>query len=116
MIIRIEKTIKSQNHFVGKHWSVKNKDSKEWEELIWAELNGKIPWAKKKMAVKIRSVRKKLIDISNLWGGIKGLLDAIVRLGLIIDDSPQYLDLEVMQVKACGQEPGKTVVEIMEAG
>jgi Holliday junction resolvase RusA-like endonuclease len=52
---------------------------------------------KRKMSVVITSYRKRLLDLDNLVGGAKPLIDALCDMGLIVDDSPDWLDLEVKQ-------------------
>lgn len=50
-----------------------------------------------KKKVKIISYRKRKIDPENCTGGFKPLLDALVYNGLILDDSPKYIELETEQ-------------------
>ena len=47
--------------------------------------------------MKITSIRKRRLDLDNLWGGVKQLVDACKMLKLILDDSPAYLRLECEQ-------------------
>ena len=57
--------------------------------------------------------RKKLLDKDNLYGGIKPLLDALVRLEFIVDDSAKWIDLDVTQEKS--NDP-QTVISIESLG
>ncbi len=50
--------------------------------------------------VTMTAERKRLLDKDGLYGGIKPVLDALVRLELIVDDSPAWIDLEVRQEKS----------------
>ena len=52
---------------------------------------------KHKFKLQIISYRKKLLDKDNLYGGCKGLIDALISEGFIFDDSPEYIDLTVEQ-------------------
>jgi hypothetical protein len=45
----------------------------------------------------IISYRRRVLDKDNLYGGVKPIVDAIRDLDLIVDDSPQWLDLTVDQ-------------------
>lgn len=111
IFIAVRKPIESQNKWVGRHWSVKHKATKDWETEIFAALNGKIQKAKGKMKLKVQSYRKRLLDEQNLWGGLKPTLDAMKRLGLIVDDSPKWLEMSVGQKV----QPGEyTVIELEE--
>lgn len=53
----------------------------------------------------------KQLDQDGLAGGCKILLDALVRSGWLVDDSPEWLEVEFRQAK--GRE-NKTVVEVCE--
>ena len=50
-----------------------------------------------KFKLTIISYRKKKLDLDNLYGGVKQLLDACSDEKLIWDDAPKYLDLKVEQ-------------------
>ena len=50
--------------------------------------------------VTITAERKRLLDKDGLYGGIKPVLDALVRLEFIVDDSPEWIDLDVQQEKS----------------
>ena len=50
--------------------------------------------------IKITSYRAQLItDSSNLVGGAKGLVDAMVKVGLMLDDSDRWVHIEYFQEK-----------------
>ena len=53
----------------------------------------------RKRSMEIRCFRAKLLDVDNLIGGTKLLTDAIKEVGLIWDDSPEYIDSRVTQLK-----------------
>jgi len=54
---------------------------------------------------------RRLLDEDNLHGGAKPLIDCLKEAGLIHDDSPRWIDLEVKQELApAGQE--RTEIEI----
>ena len=53
----------------------------------------------KKRKVEIRSFRVRVLDLDNLIGGAKLLTDSLKELGLIWDDSPDYIDLSVTQFR-----------------
>jgi Holliday junction resolvase RusA-like endonuclease len=112
MIISVSKPILSRNQFDGRHWYRKHKETQSWEAEIFAALLGKIKKARGPMRVKITSYRKRLLDMDNLWGGGKLLVDAMKRLGLILNDTPKLLNLEYTQkVQKAGQG---TIIEIEE--
>lgn len=115
MIIRLDMGIRSRNILDRWNHGARKKHRKEWEKNIWAECNGKPPKATGKVKLVITSVREKFLDTDNLWGGVKDLLDAMQDLGVILNDNPTMLELDVRQIKSQGQRSGQTILEIVEA-
>jgi hypothetical protein len=132
----LTKPLRSLNTFNGgRHWASKNKhwrEAPEWE--LWLRstegLGFVIPHGNKKRRVVVTRVlhgRERLWDDENLYGGsVKPLNDALVRLGWLRDDTPQWRELELRQVKAtelsghpCAEllkKTARTIVEIHELG
>lgn len=77
----------SQNQLQEWHWRKRHKRGKAFE--FWARAHGHgIPAATGHRFVKLMSYRKQRCkDIANLIGGSKGILDSLVRCGLLLDDS-----------------------------
>lgn len=46
------------------------------------------------------SGREKEMDHANMVGGAKGMVDAMVRVGLLVDDSPKWFEAEYLQVRS----------------
>ncbi len=106
----------------------KHRDSLEgivWAELVTTGQKHLIPWPP---ATRQRSARNndraprmttlratrygtRKLDRINLWGGFKALVDVLTRLGLIFDDSEQWLDDDYKQEKANRGE-SRTELEI----
>ena len=40
------------------------------------------------------------MDHANLIGGMKGVVDAMARVGLLVDDSPKWFEAEYLQVRS----------------
>jgi len=53
-----------------------------------------------KMHVQIHIAHKQLFDPDNLVGATKVILDALREIHVLYDDSPKFLELEVMQQKS----------------
>lgn len=81
------------------HWSSYYREKKAWGWHILAELKGKPPAASERMRLRITSYRKNLLDQDNLAGGCKPLIDAIKDLKLLVDDGPEWVEVEFEQVK-----------------
>lgn len=50
-----------------------------------------------KMRLVVRCFRKRLLDTDNLYASLKPVLDSMVSLNLLHDDSEKFLSLEVSQ-------------------
>jgi len=93
--------IESRNYYDSKHWSARYKDSQQWEKLIksWCVKRDIDRVAKTKKKIIFYSQRVRFLDDDNLTGGFKGMRDAIKRVGLIVDDSPKWLETKYLQLK-----------------
>lgn len=88
--------IMSQNTRDSLHWSKRNRDTKKAEGMI--RLRPRAPKANGMRDVWITSYRsQRCADIANLIGGAKGLIDAIVRAGLLVDDSDKFAHIHYEQ-------------------
>lgn len=104
----------SPNRLRGKHWGVKKQLGDYWSSLVRAEiLPQKCPVRKRKAVVVLHHSR--LYDKDNAYASVKPVVDALTRWGLIVDDSKEWLDLEVQQAK-CLHKQRHTVIEIEPAG
>ena len=104
----------SNNKLLRTHWAVRRKLKVYYmDEIVTAMIDGGFTdYAEGKRTCEVTSHRKRLLDPDNLTGGIKMLLDALVELKLLKDDSPKWCDLKVGQKKA---RTPKTVIELKEA-
>jgi len=62
--------------------------------------------------VRITSYRRRLLDFDNLTGGCKYFLDSCKYSGLIPDDRPQDIAVEVVQVKVKSKADERTEITI----
>lgn len=86
MIFAILYNIPSQNKRDAQHWAVRHRETKKVQNLVTYSAH-MLPKASGPRCLHIMSYRKQRIaDQSNYAGGAKGLVDAIVRSGLLIDD------------------------------
>ncbi len=114
-MIRIEckKRVWSQNESAKAHWATRLKEKKDWRRLICALclVNGPCKKPTGKRHVSVVSYRCKLLDIPNLWGGLKETFDALVDLHLIADDRPEFAEFTVRQ-EQCRKDQERTVIDI----
>lgn len=105
----IEREPKSLNARVVNVGASRWRYAKDRDAWIWlirlARLKLKIPPAKRLRRMTLTRVYangQRAIDVDNLSGGMKSLVDAIVREGLVRNDNPTWLELHH------DQEPGTT--------
>jgi hypothetical protein len=127
-MLRLEfnKPLISVNKLLRSHWSVRHRLKEEWRELIGNAILLQGNKAKEylicepsKRRVRIVVYKKgTLFDVDNLYAACKVIIDAMKcktnefgmkSYGLIYDDSAQYLDLKIEQVKA---KENKIIIEI----
>jgi len=107
----------SLNRVLRMHWAVKSKETVKWMNVLLQVPGGerrKLQDAAKakqrvKMTITLHNARQ--FDRDNAYGAVKVVVDAIKAAGLIYDDRPAYLDLEVNQVKST-RKAKKTVIEL----
>ena len=92
-----------------------------WQSEVWACGQKKARDAQTaflirptKMRLKITLLKPRLYDADNAAAGAKPLMDACKNLHLIHDDSPRWLELEIVQQQAPRHRP-VTIVELEPA-
>jgi len=82
------------NQYVGRHWSVGHRMKRTDNRTLWIATQAQqTPKAAGKRRISIHVVlsgRQKESDPDSMW---KSLLDACVKCGLLVDDSPRYCEL-----------------------
>jgi hypothetical protein len=76
-----------------------------WEKDLWIctgsgekslELQRQASWLSP-LAVTVHVYRRRELDYDNLVGGMKPVLDALVNIGYLRDDSPQHITVTYLQ-------------------
>jgi hypothetical protein len=107
----------SLNETQRMHWAKRRKLARAWawDFTVWMRVLDHATWiAAGRRRVAIERVGAKLLDKDNLVGGVKIPVDAMNRLGIIRDDSPEWLELEVTQRKAAKGEKPHTEITITD--
>jgi len=65
-----------------------------------------------RMFVSVESVRSKLLDTDNLYGGAKFFIDFLRYCGAIREDTEEQIELRVTQRKTQKNEKEKTIIEV----
>lgn len=105
----------SANEFIRRyrHYAVQKKLKDYWAWLLIEAGVRRIPKATEKRFLHIVQHRLRLIDYANIWLALdKCVCDALVKLEVLVDDSPKWLDIHVEQELDIEE---RTVIEIAEA-
>lgn len=95
---------KTINHVPG-HWSWKKREMEKWMEYFQepkAKAVNFAFYAKEKRQVTVQVFWAKpgvLPDPDNVWAGSKPIIDALVRMGFVFDDSQKWLNLAFLPIK-----------------
>ena len=104
-LVIIGKVTPSQNVRDRRHFGARKRDRAEWAaELLYAMRKQNLTPADCKATGRRRLTIERYengqgLDYGNLVGGMKDLIDEIVRHGLLIDDSPKYCEEVAKQWK-----------------
>lgn len=103
----------SLNVWQRMHWRKRGRLTRRFGDLLVACGARDVPEATgQKRKVSIIEYRKRMLDKDNLYGGVKPLVDAIKRLGLVVDDNEAWCELVVEQARALGVP--QTVIKVEE--
>lgn len=98
--LRISKASPSQNEFAFSNWRVAYRSKQEWATLIRGARGFlDVPKASGKRHLTIVRHGFRALDVPNIIGGAKGIIDNLVQLGLLVDDRPELLDLSARNEK-----------------
>lgn len=110
----------SQNVRERSHWATRRRQEKRWERAILWQTGIEDGTTSRRRKVRIISFRRQRItDHANLVGGAKGLVDCLVRAGLLVDDSDRWASISYDQgLRSDPRNPlpgeDRIVVEITE--
>jgi len=103
------------------HYNKRSLWNEAWKEAVRSAYlrqflaPGKTKAVRLEQAMVIITLYKfKLFDHDGAYSSIKPVLDGLVRLEIIKDDSPKYIDLEVNQIKVAHQHLEKVEIEVLE--
>lgn len=105
------------NQMLGAHWGKKTRDKRSWDDWVLGICGlqgGKM--GLKRVHLTIQVYRKGKQDPDNQKGSVKYLVDALNRAGWIIDDTEEWLDLEVKPEKIDRKEPRTEVMWTTRSG
>lgn len=110
--LHIPEATPSLNRMLGQFWHQRTKQRKRWQWLVRAaRLDARyFPLAPfHKARVTITRYGRRICDTDNLVGGTKMLTDSLVREGILANDTPDHVELVVVQHRT---DRPRTVVQI----
>ncbi len=94
LFLQVPVKLQSQNTGYNSHWSVKHRARKDMELVADVILKDLSPSLTKARGPRIMIIYNRgRADVPNIIGGAKGLIDALVKKGVLIDDDPKNLVL-----------------------
>lgn len=95
-ILRIDRPSPSQNVLDRMTWHTRRREKAVWKVLIRACPNFlDVPAARGRRRLTIERHAKGTLDTQNLIGGAKGIIDDLVQLRLLVDDTPTLCELSI---------------------
>lgn len=113
LTITLPLEVPSRNVLDKMHWSKRHAFTRMVECMLWPYCRGDYK-AKGPRSLTITAYRKRKLDRDNLIGGLKGPIDALVRLGFLIDDDEAHCSITYNQ-ELCGKSKPITVITIEDA-
>lgn len=89
------RTVMSQNRTTYSHWTVHSRDHKDWRKRVSHALRtlrgARFAWSLW-LIERVYGPRNREFDFANLVGGAKPLVDSLIDLDVIEDDSPAHFE------------------------
>lgn len=117
MKVYLDRPSLSLNRLLAMHWSQRKKyqTAIRWQvraNLARLRKEGVDPRARGPRRMHLTRIGARLLDEDNLSGGAKPIVDALVREGYLVDDSPEHAELVYSQVTS--KDRRETIVELEE--
>ena len=107
--IEIDHRVFSRNKIDKMHWAEKGRLKGQYRILIRNQMRlNKIKETDGKCKIIINCYVKRMMDMDNVWGGLKQFIDALCTENFIWDDSNAWL--EIKQIKQIKSKDAKIVV------
>lgn len=114
--MKIPEATPSLNKYAFSHWRVQYRDKQRWEMLLLvASREVGATKATGKRCVKIERHGRRMLDVDNLYGGVKPVLDGMRKLHLILDDDHTMLELRCENVPLLKGEKPYTCIIVEDA-
>lgn len=101
------------NSLLGAHWRVRSGHAKRWERAVWAKcwhLRPSEPLNKAKL--RLTRFSSASPDYDGLVGSFKPVIDGLVRVGILSDDTMEVIGVPEYKVEKIGPKKGRIKVEV----
>jgi len=100
MILEIPRVPASPNYLRGKHWRVRWREYRLWNEEVGIAIlqtrdKPSAPYERAQVTIHRRSRGK--LDKDNLYGSVKPVVDALRHAAIIVNDTEDHIQLDVTQ-------------------
>lgn len=105
----------SPNTYLGSHWRVRSRHADKWKRLVWQKVwHLKPAEPLKKAAIELERWSPRKMDADNARSSFKPVVDALVKWGVLADDSVAVIgEPKVTQMKSSMKDK-KIVVRVRE--
>ncbi len=111
----IAKVTHSSNELLRMHWAARKKEQNYFAALLLGQIRKHAPaLATGKRRVTVTRYGRRQLDTDNGYGGLKLIMDELVKFKLLIDDKPTHCELLFVQEKLQKNCDPHTVVEIVD--
>lgn len=107
----------SQNEFHYSHWTRQRVSKQQWSLLLqvavnqWAGFSNELKPANGPRTLRIERHGKRPLDVPNGIGGAKGIIDCLVKMRLLVDDTPELLrSVDFENIKLQSHEAPHTII------
>ena len=105
----------SLNRYAHAHWRVESNDKKRWMLMLLARSRGvSEATGKRRLTVARHGVRK--LDHDNFVGGLKGCIDCLRKLHLLVDDNEAGMELVCEQLPLSKGDDPHTTITLTDLG
>jgi len=112
--LRFTELIASQNRTTYAHWTVYAAEKRRWKAeaaVVMRPLSGlRFEWSRWSLLRRYAG-RKREMDMANLVGGAKPLIDQLTEMEVIVDDAPAHFSCAYAQQRS---DENLTVLTLLE--
>lgn len=114
LVLEIPRVPMSLNEMLSNGWRHRHRATKVWRQEIALAVyqhadRPKEPFQKARVVIERRSRGR--MDPDNLAGSMKPVIDALRHARVLVDDSPEHIELTVTQRQSF-RDPPRTLIEI----